>query len=46
VIIKPLVGKHTAKEEDSEGGMGFNRALVFAKQFEAKLVLLDQLWTK
>jgi hypothetical protein len=46
VIIKPLVGQHTAEKEDSERGMGFDRALVFAKQVEAKLILLHQFWTK
>ena len=44
VVIKPLVGQHTAEEEDSERRMGFNRALVFAEQFKAKLVLLDEFW--
>lgn len=46
MVIKPLVGKHTAEKEDSERCMGLNRALVFAEEFEAKLVLLDQLRTE
>ena len=42
MIIEPLVGQHTAQEEDSERGMSFHRALVFTEQFEAKLVLLGE----
>lgn len=45
VVIKPLVGQHTAEKEDSERGMSFHQALVLAEQFKAKLVLLDEFWT-
>jgi hypothetical protein len=46
VIIKPLVGQHTAQKEDSERSMSFDRALVFTEEFEAELVLLDQFWAE
>ena len=46
MVIKPLVGQHTAEKEDSERGMSFNWALVFTEQLKAKLVLFDQIWTE
>ena len=43
MVIKPLVGQHTTEKEDPERDMCFDWALVFAEQFKAKLVFLDQL---
>jgi len=44
MVIKPLVGQHTTKKEDSERSMGFDWALVFTEKFVAEPVFLDQLW--
>ena len=46
MVIKPLVGQHTSQKEDPERGMGFDRAFVFAEEFEPELVLPDQFWTE
>jgi len=46
MIIKPLIGQHTAQKEHPEGSMSFDRALFFTEQFEVKLALLDQFWAE
>ena len=46
MIIKPLVGQHTAQKEYSERGMSLYRTLVFTEEFKAELVLLAQFWAE
>lgn len=46
MVIKPLVGQHTAQKEDPERGMCFDRAFVFTEEFKAELVLFGQFWAE
>jgi hypothetical protein len=46
MVIKPLVGQHTAQKEDSERGVSLDRTLVFTEEFEAEFVLLGKFWVE